>query len=179
MVQQRKYLDSKRRVPLAGRPIYPQWNMIMEMGIRAVEKGWADESPYLSDVMWDGIRKQGICPQPAAFCNPLLREWLEADESPALDFLRTQWNNVRAPESVAEASEMLAVEDCISRGYGHRLRMECAARETLSGAWAAGWCSDCVSALLWRFDNAQAPGEEMTFQTWPFYDHEVCAPVEG
>ena len=122
MTRQRKYLDTKRRVLLQGRPIYPDWGLLLHLGKRAVDRGWADEAPFLSDVMWRGINEGGVWPQPAAFCNELLREWLTVDEPAACSFLREQWGHVRAPETSAEAVERLSADDCHERGIDHRLR---------------------------------------------------------
>lgn len=170
MAQQRKYLDRKRRVPLNGRPIEPNWFNLLHKGFHAVENGWAEKAPYLSDVMWQGVDQQGISAQPAAFSNPLLREWLLVDEEEATTFLRNQWNNLRAPETAAEALEILASPDCLESGLGgHRLRVEHSAWETPAGTWAIGWCTDCAQVLLWLFTE-----DEGGCRSWPFYDHEMA-----
>lgn len=175
MAQQRKYLDKKRRVPLDGRPIEPDWYNLLHVGIRAVEKGWADKAPYLEEVMWEGIYEPGISPQPAAFSNPLLREWLRVDETAATSFLRDQWNNLRAPETAAEALEKLASPDCLESGLGgHRLRVAHDVRETPAGTWAIGWCTDCAQVLLWFF-----PEDEEGYRSWPFFDHEMGGQQAG
>lgn len=167
----RKFLDRGRRVPLEGRPLSPDWDQLLYLGMRAVEKGRADDSPYLSAVMFEDIYELGRFSKPAPFDNELLRQWLDADEGAAVVFIRQQLGNVRAPDTGAEAREILGRHDCLSDALGtHRLTTEQAVWRANDVTWAVGWCSDCVRALLWRFDEGEAP-----VTTWPFYDHESSA----
>jgi hypothetical protein len=170
----RKYPDRQRRIPLDGRPVNPDWHPLLYYGIRAVDKGLAEESPYLSAVIFRGINERGVFARAAAFDYELLLEWLSINESDASAYIRDQLGTGRAPSDGEEAREMLARPDCLAERLGtHRLRDAMAVHHEDDAEWAVGWCLDCMQALLWRFPA----GESSELPTWPFYDHRVSATV--
>ena len=137
-----------------------------------MNKGFAEESPYLSDAMFRGVNERGVFARAAAFDHELLLEWLSINESDACAYIRDQLGTVRAPSDSEEAREMLARPDCLAEGLGtHRLRTAMAVFTEDDAEWAAGWCLDCMQALLWRFSDAGPAGGT----TWPFYDHKASA----
>ncbi|MDN5685845.1 MAG: hypothetical protein L0G94_04065 [Brachybacterium sp.] len=171
MGKQRKYLDRGRRIRLEGRPMDPDWMALLGAGRNAVLEGRADEAPFLSDVMWEGVSGFPRFPRAAAFDHPLIREWLHVDERAATAYLRQQWGMVRAPEDATEALSMMDSASCLIAGLGsHRLTADRFALPDPAegGTWVAGPCRDCQRALLWFFpDDGSLP------RVWQFYDHEA------
>lgn len=171
MSRQRKYLDRGRKIQLEGRPIEPDWSLLLGAGRSAVQKGSADACRYLSEVMWEDVLPDFRHPRAAAFDYPLMRQWLYIDERAATAYLREQWGMARAPEDTAEALSMMDDIDCLVAGLGsHRLTAD---KFTLpdpyvGGTWISGPCRDCHRALLWFF-----PSDGCRHRAWEFYDHEA------
>lgn len=144
--------------------------MLLIYGMRAVQSGRADNAPYLSTMMFDGHPQASRIPRPAPFDNGLLRRWVDFDEDAALTFIRHQLGHFRASSTSTERLEMLAQRDCLTEQFGpHRLTTEQFAQVEDNATWAVGWRTDCVRALLWRYDDD--PNTIAT--TWPFYDHDA------
>lgn len=165
----RKFLDRERTIPLNGTPVAPDWLLLLTLGKGAVLSGAAEMTPFLDEVMWQGVSPHEVQSRPASLNNHLMRRWVEIETRDAAEFLREQWGMVRAPETREEAHRMLSRPDCFAAGLGgHRLTAEHYLLDDETDAWAVGHCRDCFRALLWRFPlNGGRP------QTWQFYDQET------
>lgn len=172
MGKQRKYLDRGRRIALEGRPFDVEWLTLLGCGRSAVQKGRADDAPFLSEVMWEGISLPPT-PRPAVLDHPFLRSALDRREDETMAYLTEQWSNAWVdplPRDAAEARALLDRPDCITAGNGAHLMTAFAAKiPDEESTWYTGLCAHCMRAMLLRVDDAA-----FSVKWWPFYDQETA-----
>lgn len=172
MSKQRKYLDRGRKIALERRPFRPDWMTLLGAGMTAAHKGRAGMTPYLHQVMWEGVDPMVVTPRPAAFDHHLLRAWLDVNEDDAIDYLMSDWGlafDGPVPENASQANKLLELEDCITAGRGaHMLSAYQQSVPEGTSTWFVGYCSDCLRAILMWIDDA-----DLSRRWWPFYDHEA------
>lgn len=171
MGKQRKYLDRGRKIELEGRPYEVDWVTLLGAGRAAVQRGRADETAFLSEVMWEGVDSSVVTPRPAALDYPLMRRWLDLNEQEAIDYLCDGWGYALyqpKPETADQARALLDRPRCATKErwqhfmYSVELKVKDGPLE-----WYAGYCNDCQWAMLMLDDDlAKQP------RWWPFYDQE-------
>ena len=167
--RQRKYLDRGREIALEGRPVVPDWKLLLRLGRRAVKKRRGDAGEFLDEVMWRGVARPRTL-RPAVMDYPLMRRWLDVEERDAVAYLRRHWGMVRVPSYRAGALAILDHPGCGAEGYGHRILASRRKQTDRHGIyWSVGFCGDCFQSLLLRYD-----GRDGTAQDWPFYDQQAA-----
>lgn len=173
MARQRKYLDRGRQIALEGRPYEVDWMTLLGAGRSAVEKGRADDAPFLSEVMWKGVNDAVVTPRPAALDHPLMRRWLAADEQAAIDYLCDGWGYAPNEPKPETAAQMLALLDrplcATEERWQHFMYVVKGRLPDGPLEWYVGYCYDCLRAMLMLDD-----GTEKDPRWWPFYDQETA-----
>lgn len=163
----RKFLDRSRSLRLDGQPLQVDWELLLRVGVTAVERGYATD-PWLESTMWTTIAPRGRFRRPLLFDFPLLRRWLDVEPANAVAYMREGFGPSEAPRNVEEALGMLASSDCYSAGLGSHHTIQVQDVDLVpTGEWFVGTCHDCFRALLW-FSGADGQTRQ-----WPFYNQTI------
>lgn len=171
----RKYLDRGRRVALEGRPYAVDWWDLVGLGLAKGRDGRADDAPFLSEVMWEGVSGLPRFPRPALLDHPFLRPALDRREEETMAYLTEQWSKAWVDplrRDASEVRELLDRPDCLTAGVGaHYMTGYGASISEGLSTWYTGFCARCMRAVLLRIDPDDP--EELWVKAWPFYDQEA------